>query len=162
MGRMYSAQFTGVNIAAAQDLFSISSPTSGYGILHAVFIGQTTREGDAAEENLAWYIKSGATTIGSGGSDPAAVKVGGLGDAVATGVPAANDTTEASAGTIVTHHSDVFNNRVGLIYVPTPEMRIHFGELVAGTTTYFEVGLLTVPAAALTDSHGTIYWEEVG
>ena len=161
MGRMYSAQFTGVNIAAAQDLFSIKSPTSGYGILHAVFVGQTTREGDAAEENLAWYIKSGATTIGSGGSDPAAVPIM-LGDAAATGVPAANDTVEASVGTIVTHHSDVFNNRVGLIYIPTPEMRIHFGELVAGTATYFEVGLLTVPAAALTDSHGTIYWEEVG
>lgn len=160
MGRMFTAQFTGVNIAAAQDLFSIASPTRGHAILHAVFIGQTTREGDSAEEILAWYIKSGATTVGSGGSDPANVPTQ-FGD-VATGDARANDTTEASAGTIVTHHSDVFNNRIGLVYIPTPEMRFEWGELAAGTTTYLEVGLLTVPSAALTDSHGTVYWEEVG
>lgn len=160
MGRMYTAQFTGVTVAAAQDFFGIKSPTSGYAILHGFVFGQTSLEGDANEENLAWYIKSGATTIGSGGSDPAAVPIL-LGDAAATAVPAANDTTEASVGTIVTHMTDVFNNRVGIQYWPPPELRFHFGELVAGTATYFEIGLLTVPTS-MADCHGTVWWEEVG
>lgn len=159
MGLMYTAQFTNVAVTAAQDFFGMKSPTRGLARLHAVYIAQTSDVGDAAEEMLHWYIKSNATTIGSGGSDPAAVALGHGG--TATVVPAANDTTEASAGTILTHHSDVFNIRVGLIYVPTPEMRVTFQELVAGTATYFEIGLTTVPADSLTMS-GTIYWEEEG
>lgn len=159
MGRMFTAQFTNVAVTAAQDFFGISSPTRGHAILHAVYITQTSDVGDASEEMLHWYIKSGATTVGSGGSDPANVPIQ-FGD-VATCDARANDTTEASAGTIVTHHSDVFNIRVGLVYVPTPECRFEWGELAAGTTTYFEIGLTTVPGDELTMS-GTVYWEEVG
>ncbi|KKN62499.1 hypothetical protein LCGC14_0511150 [marine sediment metagenome] len=159
MGQVYTAQFTEVAVTVAQDFFGMKSPTRGLARLLAVFIGQTSDTGDSAEEILHWYIKSGATTIGSGGSDPAAVALGHGG--TATVVPAANDTTEASAGTILTHHSGVFNTRVGLEYIPPPEWQVTWQELVAGTATYFEIGLTGNPADSLTMS-GTIYWEEEG
>ena len=160
MAGIYSAQFTNVGVTVAQDFFGISSPTSGSGILLACFISQTTETGDSEEEMLHWYIKTGATTVGSGGSDPANVPTR-LGMPAATADARANDTTEASAGTIVTHHSETFNIRVGLQYMPIPELRIWWGELAAGTTTHLEVGLTTVPADSITMS-GVVYWEETG
>lgn len=158
MGRMYSARFEAVGVTVAQDIFSLGSPTSGIGRVHSVVIGQTSDVGDAAEEMLVVRIVTGNTTVGSGGSAPTAIPRQ-LGDTPTITVRA-NDTTEVSAGTQVIKHSDVFNIRVGWQYMPPPEERIDFNELIAGTTTFLAVQLITVPADSLTLS-GTITFEEI-
>ena len=160
MGRMFSARFEGVTVAAAQDLFSLGSPTSGVGVLHEIRIGQDSDTGDASEIREIIRIITGNTTVGSGGSAPTAIPFQ-LGDTPTVTVRA-NDTTEVSAGTSVIKLSDVWNVRVPWLYVPTPETRIHFGELAAGTTTFLAVQLPNAPASELTTGvTGTIIWEEV-
>ncbi len=158
MGRMFTARFEGVTVAAAQDLFSLGSPTSGVGLLHAVFLGQETDVGDAAEILEIVRIVTGNTTVGSGGSAPTAVPLQ-LGDTPTVTVRA-NDTTEVSAGTQVIKHSDIWNVRVGWQYIPTPETRIYFNELIAGTKTYLAVQLPNAPGSSI-DMSGTIIFEEI-
>lgn len=155
MGRMYTAIFAGVAVSAAQDLFEINAPADSCVLLHAVYITQTSDVGDAAEEMLSIAIKSGATTSGSGGSAPTAVPLQ-LQDSAFGGTVEANNTTQASLGTIVTHHRESFNIRGGWIYIPTPEMRKTLAP--SGRMT---IELITVPADALT-MDGTIYFEEIG
>lgn len=158
MGRMFSARFEGVSVSVAQDVFSLGSPTSGVGLLHACFLGQDSDTGDAGEILEIVRIVTGNTTVGSGGSAPTAVPLQ-LGDTPTVTVRA-NDTTEVSAGSQVIKHSDVFNVRVGWQYIPTPETRIHFNELIAGTKTYLAIQLPNVPASAITMS-GTVIFEEI-
>lgn len=158
MGRMFSARFEGVAVSVAQDIFSLGSPTSGIGLLHEIRVGQDSDVGDAGEIMEIIRIITGNTTVGSGGTAPTAIPFQ-LGDAPTVTVRA-NDTTEVSAGTSVIKLSDVWNVRVPWLYVPTPETRIHFGELIAGTTTFLAVQLPNVPASAITMS-GTIIFEEI-
>ena len=158
MGRLFSARFEAVGVTAAQDLFSLGAPTSGMGRLHSVVIAQTSDVGDAAEEILIVRIVTGNTTVGSGGTAPTAVPFQ-LGDTPTVTVRA-NDTTEVTAGSQAIKHSDAFNIRVGWQYVPTPETRIDFNELAAGTTTFLAVQLISVPSDSV-DLTGTIIWEEM-
>ncbi len=157
MGRMFSARFEAVEVSAAQDIFSLGSPTSGLGTLYSIVIGQTSDVGDSAEEILVVRLVTGNTTVGSGGSAPTAIPRQ-LGDTPTVTVRA-NDTTEVSAGTQAIKHSDTFNIRVGWQYIPTPEERIDWNELIAGTKTFLALQLITVPADAITMS-GTITFEE--
>ena len=55
MGRMYTAQFTEVDVAASQDLFQIAANTSTV-VLHSVNISQSSDVGDAAAENLSLRV----------------------------------------------------------------------------------------------------------
>lgn len=158
MGRMFSARFEAVAVTAVQDLFSLGSPTSGMGLLHSIIIAQTSDVGDSAEEILIVRIITGNTTVGSGGSAPTAIPFQ-LGD-TPTSVVRANDTTEVSAGTSVIKYSDAFNIRVGWQYIPTPETRIAFNELIDGTLTFLAVQLISTPADSV-DLTGTILWEEL-
>lgn len=158
MGRLYSARFEAVGVTAAQDLFSLGSPTSGLGVLHSIVIAQTSDVGDSAEEILIVRIITGNETVGSGGSAPTAIPFQ-LGDTPTVTVRA-NDTTEVSTGTSVIKYSDAFNIRVGWQYIPTPETRILFGELIAGTTTFLACQLISVPTDSV-DLTGTIIWEEM-
>ncbi len=152
-----SARFEAVAVTAAQDLFSLASPSSGLGRLLSIVIAQTSDVGDAAEEILVVRIVTGNTTVGSGGSAPTAVPRE-LGNAPTVTVRA-NDTTEVSVGTQAIKHSDAFNIRVGWQYIPTPEERIVWNDLIAGTTTFLAVQLITVPSDSLTMT-ATITWEE--
>lgn len=152
-----SAVFEGVGVTAVQDLFSLASPTSGIGRLLSVFISQESDVGDAAEEILAVKIITGNTTVGSGGTAPTAIPRS-LGN-TPTATVRANDTTEVSVGTAVIKHSDTFNIRVGWQYIPTPEERIVWNELIAGTTTFLAVQLITTPNDSITMT-GTITWDE--
>lgn len=158
MGRMFTARFEGVSVTAAQDVFSLGSPTSGVGVLHAVYLSQTSDVGDSGEIIEEVRIVTGNTTVGSGGSAPTAIPLQ-LGDAPTVTVRA-NDTTEVTAGTQVIKFSDSWNVRVGWQYVPTPEMRIHFNELIAGTTTFLAVQLPNIPGSGITMT-GTIVFEEI-
>lgn len=115
MSRLYTIQFSGVSIAAAQEVFTFN-PASGRPIrLHSVYIGQsgTADAGDAQEEFLAYQILRGATTVGSGGGTVTPRPVD-ANDPAAGGTYRINDTTLASGGTAVVLHSHSFNVRVGL------------------------------------------------
>lgn len=154
MGRMYSATFQNISVAALQDLFEITAGDDEPVQLHAVFLSQGSDMGDAEEEGLRVAIIRGNTTSGSGGASvtpvPLDPKVG-----TASAAVERNNTTEASAGTEVVIHEEQINTRIGMQYMPTPEMRLKTDQ-GAGLLV---VRLLTAPADALSMS-GTIYWEE--
>ena len=155
MARTYSAQFSDVAVTAAQDFFSLlvgdDEPISLLGCV----ISQNTDVGDAAAEALTVRIIRGWGTVGSGGSAPTPINLDARGGAATTTLRA-NDTTEASAGTDVTLHSEVWNIRMPFIYMPIPELRIRVDQ----ADDILSISLITVPADSITVS-GTVYWEEL-
>lgn len=155
MGRIFTAQFNGVAVTAQQDLFEIVAPATGIILLHELGLSQSTEVGDAQEEGLSIILKSGQTTTGSGGSAPA--KVPNLfGDAASGATVAANNTTKATAGTIVSHLAWAWNIRVPFEKVWTPELRPVLSPSRRGT---IELG--TTPADSIT-MNGYLVWEEIG
>lgn len=155
MGRIYTAQFNGVVVTAQQDLFEIVAPSTAIVVIHELCLSQTTELGDAAEEQLLLLMKSGQTTTGSGGSAPAKVPLL-VGDAASGATVAANNTTKATAGTIVTHHAWNWNVRVPFQMIWTPETRPVLAPSRRGT-----VELATTPADSITMA-GYLVWEEIG
>ncbi len=153
MGRMYSASFTGVSVAAAQDLFELLAPADMIVVLHSVRIGQASEEGDAQSEMLSIQIQKYTGTSGSGGSSPTIVPHV-KSDTAATSVVEANNTTEAT--TLLTLISDAWNVQAGYLYQPTPEERI-----VLSPSTGLVITSPDVPADAIT-MNGTITFEEIG
>ncbi len=154
MGRIYSAQFRNVAVVAAQDLFS-ALPLANKPIqIHKISISQTTEVADAAEEMLTIGLTKGNTTVGSGGSAPAAVAYN-INTPAAGVTFRANDTTEISAGTAVQLETEDWNIRMPYIYHPAPEDRITIANALL-----FAVQLITVPADSITMS-GTIVVEEL-
>ena len=155
MGQVYSAEFADVAVAAAQDLFSLLVGDDEPIHLLGCIISQNTDVGDAAEEGLTIKIIRGWGTVGSGGSAPTPVALSSKQGAATTTVRA-NDTTEASAGTDLDVHSEVWNIRMPWIYLPIPEMRFRVDQ----GDDILSVSLITVPNDSITCS-GTIYWEEI-
>lgn len=155
MSRVYSVQFNAVAVTAQQDFFAIVAAAGKNCRILGVVLGQTTDAGDAEEEFLSILFKSGATTTGSGGSAGTAVRMN-VTDAAAGFTSRTNDTTKASAGTIVTMHADVWNVRSPYIWLPPDGMR---PELTGSRR--FTVELATTPADSIT-CNGTIYVEEFG
>ena len=160
MGRMYSAQFTGVAAAAQQDLFQITAPSTRVVCIHGIVVSQGgggNDVGDAQEEFLTLLMKrfTSASTTGSVGTTPAIVGLE-SGSGAAGSVVLANNTTRASGGTSVTIHSDSWNVRANFIWIPTPEMRPWLG-----ISERFTLELGTTPADAV-NTNGTIYFEEIG
>jgi len=155
MGRIYTAQFTDVAVSAIQDLFELVAPADSIVKIHDLHLSQKSDVGDAAEEILNIQLTSGHTTSGSSGSAPAAVP-NELGDSAFGGTVEANNTTQASAGTIVTHHSWDWNIRGPFDKIWTPETRP-----VLSPSRRACVELPAAPADAITMS-GTITFEEIG
>ncbi len=155
-GRIYSSSFDGVAVTVVQDLFEILSAATACVELLSVHLSQETEVADAAEEMLTIAIQGHtANTTGSGGTTPAVVPTH-LGDAAAVTVVEANNTTEASGGTTVTHAIHNWNIRVPLDIIWIPETR-----LWASPTDMITVTLLTGPADSITMG-GTVYFREVG
>ena len=155
MGRIYTSVFNNVAVTAAQDLFELVAPADSVVILHDIHIGQNTDVGDAAEELLRIELNSGYTTSGSGGSAGTAVPID-TGDAAFGGTLEINNTTLASAGTIVTHSVWIWNVRGTLDRIFTPETR-----LIVTPSRRVCVRLPSAPADSLTMS-GSITFEEIG
>ena len=155
MGRIYTAQFNGVAVAAQQDLFEIVAPADAIVVIHDLEISQLSDVKDAEEEMLLLLMKSGSTTSGSGGSAPTAIPKE-LGDAAFGGTVEANNTTKASVGTIVTHYAWHWNVRVPFQKIWTPETRPILSPSRRGT-----IELATTPADSITMG-GTITFEEIG
>jgi len=157
MSHIYTAQFNGVAVTAQQDFFEIVAPSTAAILIHDLWLGQTTELGDAAEEALLLLMKSGQTTTGSGGSAPAKVPRS-VASSASGATVAANNTTKASAGTIVTHggYPPVWNIRVPYQMIWTPETR----PLLAPSRRW-TCELATTPADSITIS-GSVTWEELG
>lgn len=155
MSRMYSVIFENVAVTAAQDVFAIVAAAGKNLRVCSITLGQTTDVGDAAEEILRVRIRSGQTTVGSGGTAPTPVPLN-VTDAAAGFTARVNDTTQASAGTIVTLMMDTWNIRTGYVWIPPEDMRI---ELTGGRRLTFE--LPAAPADSITCS-GSMYVEEFG
>ncbi len=155
MGRVYSAEFADVAVTAAQDLFNLLPAVDKPVEIHSVILSQNTEVGDAAEEGLLIKLQRGATTAGSGGSEPAGTPLGSINNAADAATVHANDTTETSAGTIVDVHSESWNIRTPFVYMPPPEDRVRLEN-----NQHFAVALITVPADPITMS-GTIVYEEL-
>ena len=107
--RLYSATFDNIAVAAPQDLFEIASPATTGCTLHGVFIGQTSRQGDAQAEMLRWLVIRGATTTGSGGATITAAAGISPGVGVWSSTVKRNNTTAATGGTPQTMHASCFN-----------------------------------------------------
>jgi len=155
MGRIYTAQFSGVGVTLAQDLLSLVMGATDVGLIHEIGVSNLTEIGDAMEEMLLLRMRSGQTTVGSGGTAPAVVARQ-VGDAASGATVRANDTTEASAGTIVQHYSWNWNIRIPFQMIWTPETR---PVLAPSRRATFE--LITVPADSITMA-GYIVFEELG
>jgi hypothetical protein len=155
MSRMYTAQFTGVAVTAQQDLFEIVAASTNVVIIHAIELSQSTEVGDAQEEGLSILMKSGSTTSGSGGSAVTPVDVD-FGDPAFSGTCEANNTTKATAGTIVTHAAWNWNVRGEFVKIFTPETRP-----VIRPSRRWTLELATTPADSITMS-GTVTFEEIG
>jgi len=155
MGRIYTAQFNAVAVTAQQDFFEINVPSDACVIIHDICLTQVSEIGDAQEEGLAVLFKSGQTTSGSGGTTPTAVPKE-LGDVAYGGTVEANNTTKATAGTIVTRHAWNWNIRIPFEKVFTPETRPVLSPGVRAT-----LELATTPADSITVS-GYVTFEELG
>lgn len=155
MGRMYSVVFEGVAVTAAQDFFELSPADDKPITIHAIYLSQSTEVGDAAEEMLRVEIVRGHTSGGSGGTAPTPTPLDPSGSAAGCAAEV-NNTTIASAGTTTILHAETFNERVGWVYIPTPECRPKASQ--ANTTIV--VRLMAAPADSVTMS-GTLYFEEM-
>jgi hypothetical protein len=154
MGRLYTSVVQNVAVTAAQDVLSLLASAAVPLKLHYFSLSQSSDVGDAAEELLRIRIRRGMTTVGSGGTTPAMNPVSVLESVAATATCRANDTTAASAGTIVELWEECWNVRAPYIWLPTPEMR-----LSCNVSTRIAFNLPSAPADSLSVS-ATIVWEE--
>ena len=155
MGRIYTVQFTGVAVTAQQDFFEIVAPSDAIVVIHEIELSQSTEVKDAEEEGLSVLLKSGSTTSGNGGTTPTAIPKE-FGDAAFGGTCEVNNTTKATAGTIVTHYAWDWNVRIPFIKIWTPETRP-----ILSPSRRMTLELGTTPADSITMS-GTITIEEIG
>jgi hypothetical protein len=147
--RPYATLFAASAQAGAIDWFELAN-TSASGIaLLDLDIGQTTELGDAAEEQIDWYIKRGAGsyTSGSGGNTGVARTALRPGDSAATFTCETLNTTRIAVGTgtLVTLHNSTFNLRSGLLKTWTPEL-----VPVAATSQALAIGMTGAPADSVT------------
>lgn len=155
MSGVYTVQFNGVAVTAAQDLFELVAASGKPIVILGFTLSQTTELGDAAEEALSILLKSGQSTSGSGGSSPTPVANDST-MAAASFSAEANNTTKASSGTIVTHGSWAWNIRQPLDVLFTQEQ-----QLVMAASRRCTLELVGAPADSVT-MNGTIWVQEIG
>jgi hypothetical protein len=151
MGRIYTVQFSEISVGTAvQDLFQIEALTNVIKV-HAVFLSQSSDEGDAESELLNIQIKKVTDAVSN---VTAEVPVDG-GSSVMTGNCNVNQTTVLNTGALIVH-SGGWNVMQEFIYLPLEEHRpvIQIGNALT-------VKMNTASADALIAS-GTIYLEQEG
>ena len=158
MGRMYSLALQATAYTTTVDLFDIAPADDKPVILHALYIGQTTELGDAAEEQIGIQIVRGLATVGSGGSSATATPMN-PSDTAAGATSRTGDTTIAVVGGgSTTHvHADTWNVRGPYQVVWTPETRPQCSQ----GQTRIVVRLAAAPADSITIA-ATLYFEELG
>lgn len=143
-----------VTVTAVQDVFHLKAGSTNPIRILGVELEQ---KGLVAVEALNVRFRRHTVTVtqGSGGSTPTPVAIAPA--SASSGVTAhANDTTQASAGTITTIFGKTWQLLNGLFWLPTPE----FCPLIAPATGFI-VSLDTAPSASMKLS-GWIAYEELG
>ena len=150
MGRIYAVNFNEVAVSVQQDLFQIEAQTTP-AILHAIYLSQSTEEGDAEAENLNVIIQRVTDAVTD---DLNAVALVG-GDTAENANLAINETSELTTGASIIH-AESWNVAQSFIYLPPPELRpiVQIGNAIV-------VNLNNTPTDAITMS-GTMYFEEIG
>ena len=151
---IFKIPMSAVACSAAQDLWHLKAGATYPLLIHEIVLSQKTL---VATEGRDLKLIRHTTTVtqGSGGSTPTPAQMNPGGSA--SGITAhMNDTTQASAGTLTTLHSDVWQFLNGFFWMPAPEDRIFISP-----ATGFIVSLVTAPSASMTVS-GTITYEELG
>lgn len=150
MGRIYAVNFNEVAVSVQQDLFQIEAQTTP-AILHAIYLSQSTEEGDAEAENLNVIIQRVTDAVTD---DLNAVALDG-GDTAENANLAINETSELTTGASIIH-AESWNVAQSFIYLPPPELRpiVQIGNAIV-------VNLNNTPTDAITMS-GTMYFEEIG
>lgn len=156
MSGVYTVSFEQVAVTAVQDLIAATSASGKLCVLLALHLSQTNRGGDAQEEILGIRVRSGQTTAGSIGTAPTPTPNDPVGSSASGFTARANDTTQASAGTIVRHYTWNWNVR-GPFDIILPEgMQIIFTN---GRRLTFE--LFETPSVSMTMS-GNMVVQELG
>lgn len=157
MGRVYSVPIQLTAVTTQVDLWDIAPADDKPVRLHAIYLGQSTELGDAAEEQLGIQIIRGFATVGSGGAAATPTPVI-PGDAAASATVRTLDTTVAVVGGgSTTHlHADTWNVRGPYQVIWTPEMRPGASQ----ADTRIVVRTTGAPADSVTIA-GTLYYEEV-
>ena len=151
--RPYTIAFSGISVAAVQDLLALYCGAAMGVELHGLVIGQIT---GTTVANLRLSIKrlAAAVTAGSGGSAATPQKLM-RGDGAAAVTARVNDTVQASSVTTAVLHSDAFNTVNGFQFFWPP------GDMpTIGLSEAAVISLDTAPAAAMTMS-GTLYFAEL-
>lgn len=147
--RVYTVNFAATASASALDFFELTTGASGKIILLGLDIGQTTELGDAAEEQIDWYIKRATSTYtsGSGGNSGVARNAVDPSDAAATFTAETVNTTKIAVGTgtLTTIFNSAFNLRTGLQLFWTPETAP-----MAGASSALAVGMTGAPTDSVT------------
>ena len=155
MGRLYSVEFSKIEVSADQDLFELTPADDKPIAIHAVYLAQSSDLGDAAEEILNIKVIRGLGTSGSAGGTSTPAPLNPI-DTAAGFTCEINNTTIATSGTAIDLHSDSWNIRAGLQLVFTPDMR----PIATQANTLLVVRLMEDPGDAVTMS-GTCYVEEL-
>ncbi len=148
MARMYTVSFSEVAVTAQQDLFQIEAITVP-ATIHAIYLSQTSDEGDAAAENLSIVINRVTDDVTN---DLAEVLLD-KGDGAANADLAINETSELTTGAEIIH-TEAWNIALPFVWLPPPEMRI-----VVPVDSAVVVNLNNTPTDELTMS-GTLYFSE--
>jgi hypothetical protein len=153
-GRLYSAAFSAVTIAAAQDVLAIYPGAGKIVGIQAVTLAQVTGT-TVANFRLRLRYLPASVTAGSGGSTPTP-RPWVSGDAAANATAHANDTTQATSGsTIEDLWDDVWNSINGFIWVPPIGSR----PPVIGLSGAFVLSLDQAPASLV--CNGSVVFEEL-
>lgn len=155
MSRMYTVSIGAVAVTALQDLFALVPAANRPIRIAGLQISQNTDFGDAQEEGLRVRIRRGQTTVGSGGSAPAPVRID-TSDQDAQFTARANDTTQAGGGTIQTLFEDVWNVRMPYLIFWPENMR----PTANAGDNRLTIELPVAPADSITVS-ATVYVEEL-
>ena len=157
--RVYTVTFTASAQSGAVDWFELIAPSTCGISLFALEISQSTDYKDAEEEGIRYYIKraAGSYTSGSGGNTGVARTPVRSGDTGATFTAETLNTTQAAVGTgtLVTVHQSVFNIRVGLDRIWTPETAIS-----CRASEALVIGMGAAPGDSVT-WEGTAYVAEI-
>lgn len=111
MSGIYTLIIPDAATTVARSLIEIIGHATRPFVLLELHLHQTTELGDTAEEQLLVSIKSGQTTVGSGGNAAVAANSVDSGGGTSGFTYRTFDTTPPSGGTIVTHKTFAWNVR---------------------------------------------------
>lgn len=153
----YSATFSAIAIAAAQDVFEITAPANSRVRITGFLLGQYSDAGDGQGELLSLQIIRGFTVSGSGGASVTPTNLNSSSDVVAGSAIERNNTTLANTGTTNTPLAHVWNVRIPYKWTAEEDgpkdLTLEPGERA--------VVRITLPVDSIT-SNGTLFFEEIG